>query len=130
MTGVDDPGSWGGPRALNPRELLDCVLSHGVEFVVTGGFSVAAHGVVRATKGVDMFPNPSPENRTRLAAALRDLGAVVDVGDLAADELPILPDEDGLAGGDRYEQLVEMKNAVGREEGVLDIAKLRAARGE
>jgi hypothetical protein len=164
-----DRRSGGQRRALNPRALLDCLRSCGVEFVVIGGFAVAAHGVVRATKDVDIVPEPSAENRARLAEALRELRAEVDLGDISVDELAIVPDEAGLAtGGNRvlqtahgrldvmqdvpglrsfeqlragavrhggilyagYEELVSMKSSAGRPEDLMDIARLRAARGE
>jgi hypothetical protein len=32
--------------ALNPQALLACLVGHRVEFVVIGGFSVDAHGLV------------------------------------------------------------------------------------
>jgi len=155
--------------ALNPQALLDCLAAHRVEFVVIGGFSVAAHGVVRATKDVDVVPEPSAANRRRLAAALVELDAQVDLLEMEADELGITPDEEGLAAGGNwvlqtihgrldvmqdvpglrsweqlragaverggvlyagYEQLVSMKSAAGREQDLMDIAALRAARGE
>ena len=159
----------GERRALNPQALLACLTGHRVEFVVIGGFSVAAHGVVRATKDLDIVPEPSAANRKRLAAALVELQAEVDLGDMGADELGITPDEQGLAAGGNcvlqtihgrldvmqdvpglrsweqlraeavpragvlyagYEHLVSMKSAAGREQDLVDIAALRAARGE
>lgn len=88
--------------ALNPQALLSCLTAHQVEFVVIGGFSVAAHGVVRATKDLDIVPEPSTANRKRLAAALAELEAQVDLGDMDADELGIAPDEEGLAAGGNW----------------------------
>lgn len=154
---------------LNPRALLDGLGRHRVAFVVIGGFSLAAHGVVRATKDLDIVPEPSVANRKRLAAALAEFDARVDLGDMGAEELGIAPDKEGLAAGGNwvlrtthgrldvmqevpgvrswdqlragaverggvlyagYEQLVSMKSAAGREQDLIDIAALRAARGE
>ena len=36
---------------LRPEPLLQALVIAGVEFVIIGGFSLAAHGIVRATKG-------------------------------------------------------------------------------
>lgn len=54
-------------RALN---------GHDVEYVVVGGFAVAAHGVVRATEDLDIVVDQSWDNAARLAKALTDLAAV------------------------------------------------------
>lgn len=75
---------------------------HRVRFVIIGGYSLAAHGYIRATKDIDVVPDPDAENIARLAAALRDLDARVHIGDLDPAQLGIEPDEEGLgAGGNR-----------------------------
>jgi hypothetical protein len=115
-----EPG--GRPRALDPRALLRTLGAHRVEFVVIGGFSVAAHGVVRATKDLDIVPEPSAANWSRLAAALRELHAEVDLGDMSADELGIAPDETGLAGGGNW----ILQTVHGRLDVMQDVAGLRS----
>jgi hypothetical protein len=112
----------GERRALNPQALLACMAAHRVEFVVIGGFSVAAHGVVRATKDLDIVPEPSAANRQRLAAALTELHAEVDLAHLAADELGILPDEKGLAAGDNW----VLQTIHGRLDVMQDVPGLRS----
>ena len=47
--------------------------SGGAKYVVVGGFAVALHGVVRATKDVDVLIEPSLENARRVLAALEGL---------------------------------------------------------
>ena len=56
-------------------DLLRVLSDHHVEFVLIGGFAVALHGHVRATKDVDIVPEQSPENLTRLWNALDELKA-------------------------------------------------------
>jgi hypothetical protein len=56
-------------------DLLRVLSEHGVEFVLIGGFAVALHGYVRATKDIDIVPSPSPANVTRLWEALTELEA-------------------------------------------------------
>jgi hypothetical protein len=51
-----------------------------VRFVLVGGLAVNAWGYLRATRDVDLVPDPSPENLKRLDGLLRDLGGKVDVG--------------------------------------------------
>jgi predicted nucleotidyltransferase len=52
-----------------------------VDFVLVGGLAVNAWGYLRATRDVDLVPDPSPENLARLDALLVELGGKVEVGD-------------------------------------------------
>jgi hypothetical protein len=67
-----------------------------VDFIVVGGYAVAAHGFIRATKDVDICPDPSPDNLHRLAAALADLKAEAIGLEEFAGEFDLKPDFDGL----------------------------------
>lgn len=58
---------------FKPRELLKALSEHGVRFVVIGGFAVGAHGYPRATRDLDIVPEPTAENMERLAAVISDL---------------------------------------------------------
>lgn len=60
---------------FEPELILRTLNSHGVAYVVVGGFAVAAHGVVRATADLDLVVERSWHNAGRLAAALRELSA-------------------------------------------------------
>jgi hypothetical protein len=60
---------------LDAAEVLRALARHAVDCVVVGGLAVQAHGHVRTTQDVDLVPEPSAENRGRLAGALSDLGA-------------------------------------------------------
>ncbi|MDQ4048870.1 MAG: nucleotidyltransferase [Actinomycetota bacterium] len=85
---------------LRPLELLSELLRHGVDFVVIGGFSLAAHGVVRATKDVDIVPEPSEQNLARLMTAMQALEAEpLALGDFQPNELLELSVENLAAGG-------------------------------
>jgi hypothetical protein len=115
-------GAGGVPRRLRPRELLSALASHGVEFVVIGGFALAPHGYVRATKDVDVVPDPDAANLARLASALRELDAEPDLGDLDPNELDIAPDAYGLSlGGNwvlltRFGRLDVMQTVLGMRD--------------
>jgi hypothetical protein len=75
-------------------------MRHEVDFVVIGGFCLAAHGVVRATKGVDVVPEPTEANLARLMTALGELDAEpLAIGDSRPDELVDLTLENLAAGG-------------------------------
>ena len=74
---------------MNPdfRDLLAAFNAHDVEFLVVGAHALAAHGLVRATKDLDVWVRPSPINAERVMRALEEFGAPVrdlTVADLAA----------------------------------------------
>jgi len=76
---------------------------------------------VRATKDLDIVPEPSPENLGHLACALRELDAHVDPGDIAADELGQMPDEEGLSAGGNW----VLQTKFGRLDVMQDVPGLR-----
>lgn len=85
---------------LDPEPLLDALFDHGVDLIVVGGYAVAAHGHVRATKDVDICPDPAEDNLRRLAAALVELEAEpIGLDELAAGEFDLVPDLEGLKLG-------------------------------
>jgi hypothetical protein len=57
------------------RELLESLLDAHVEFLVVGAHALAAHGIVRATKDLDVWIRPDAANVTRLRRALAAFGA-------------------------------------------------------
>lgn len=89
---------------FEPDELLLGLTSAQVDFIVIGGVAVGVHGFVRATKDLDIVPNPAPENLTRLARVLVEIGAQhVGVGDFAPEEFPYDPtDPTQLAEGANF----------------------------
>jgi len=64
------PGPATPPRFF---EFLRTLCDHQVDFVLIGGFAVTLHGYVRATKDIDLVPEPSRENMARLWDALDPL---------------------------------------------------------
>jgi hypothetical protein len=62
---------------MNPdfKDLLAAFNAHGVEFLVVGAHALAAHGLVRATKDLDIWVRPEPGNAEHVLAALADFGA-------------------------------------------------------
>src|SRR5947209_8399472 len=57
------------------RDLFAEFNDHGVEFIVVGAHALAVHGHIRATKDLDVWVRPEPENARRLLAALHAFGA-------------------------------------------------------
>ena len=62
-----EPGPATPPRFV---DFLRTLCDHQVDFVLIGGFAVTLHGFVRATKDIDIVPEPGRENMSRLWDAL------------------------------------------------------------
>jgi hypothetical protein len=111
-----------GDPVLRADEMLEVLAAHDVCFVVIGGFSLAAHGVVRGTKDIDIVPDPDPGNLRRLSTALRDLDAALMLADDSDPrELGIEPDEEGLALGGNW----VLRTRLGRLDVMQDIPGVR-----
>jgi hypothetical protein len=68
------------------RALVAALHAREVEFIVVGGVAVGAHGYLRATRDLDVVPDPEHTNLRRLAAALGDVAARLPVVAHAAGE--------------------------------------------
>ena len=66
-------------------EMLSALSGAGAEFLVVGAHALAAHGTPRTTGDLDIWINPTPDNVTRVMAALRAFGA--PLMDLTVDDL-------------------------------------------
>lgn len=115
---------------LDAEAMLRVLREHRVEFVIIGAFALSAHGVIRATKDIDLIPEPGRKNLERLARALRALGAEVMLAeDFDQSELGLAPDETGLALGGNW----VLRTRLGRLDvmqavpGVKSYDALRAA---
>lgn len=62
--------------------ILGALARHGVEYVLVGSMAMAAQGLVRATRDMDIFVSPDHANVERLKAALREV-----FNDPAIDEI-------------------------------------------
>lgn len=56
------------------KEFVALLNSNKVEYLVVGGYALAAHGHPRYTGDLDIWVNPSPSNVARLIDVLRDFG--------------------------------------------------------
>lgn len=124
------PAPGPSPRMppLRAPDLLRTLHRHRVEFVVIGGFSLAAHSAARATKDLDIVPEPSRANLERLLSALEELEAAPDaLADFHPEEILELSLENLELGGNwilrtRYGRLDVMQYV----EGVRAYSQLRA----
>ena len=70
--------------------VLSALARHRVEYVLVGSMAMAAQGLIRATRDMDVFVAPDAPNVERLKAALRELFTdpsieEIQPGDLAGD---------------------------------------------
>ena len=78
---------------LNYRKILECLVDHGVEFIVVGGISGALNGAPLDTLDVDVVHSREADNVQRLVAALRELDAYYRI----QPERRFRPDESHLS---------------------------------
>ena len=64
---------------LNPdfKEFAELLNARGVEYLVVGGYALAAHGHPRYTGDIDFWIRHTPDNIERLLSALADRKSVV-----------------------------------------------------
>jgi hypothetical protein len=54
------------------KEFIELFLFHQVEFMIIGGYAVAAYGRPRYTGDIDFYVRKSPENAKRIVTALHE----------------------------------------------------------
>jgi hypothetical protein len=118
-----------GLSPLDAGGLLEALDEADVRFVVIGGFAVGAHGYPRATKDLDVVPDPDAENLARLARVLSDLDASVLGMEEFSEEEVVQPDAAGLGMGGNFvlatsRGRLEVMQAVGPD---LEYSDLEAA---
>ena len=64
-------------RILNPdyRDMVECLLREGVDFMLVGGYAVALHGWPRTTFDIDFWIMANPENAKAVMRAITSFGA-------------------------------------------------------
>jgi hypothetical protein len=63
------------PAPFDPECIFKVLQRHRVDYVLVGGLGAVLHGSPAMTNDADIVPARTPENMTRLAAALRALDA-------------------------------------------------------
>jgi len=84
-----------GADPLDAGALIAALHRHAVDYVVIGGIALQAHGHIRTTQDLDIIAAWTPDNLTRVAAALGDLDArlrgvdadLLDIDLTSADDL-------------------------------------------
>ncbi len=71
---------------LDIARIIECFDRHAVEYLIVGGVAATLHGASRPTGDFDSLPATTTENLTRLATALKELGAYLRVEDVSDEE--------------------------------------------
>ena len=70
------------------KRLLAALAREGVRYVLVGSMAMAAQGLIRATRDIDLFIAPDPDNVERLRRALKGLfGGDPNVDQITAEDL-------------------------------------------
>ncbi len=56
------------------KEFLRLLNSHGVEYLLVGGYAVGYHGYPRATADMDIWVARTPQNAAKLVTVLKEFG--------------------------------------------------------
>ncbi len=104
------------------KEMLQCLSEENVKFLLVGAYAVAAYGYPRATKDIDIFVQPAPENASNLMRALARFGAPlteISASDFSTEgiKVPVISLEDRIAN----------KRATGRMQDLADVERLESA---
>ncbi len=67
--------------------VLAAFARHGVEYVLVGSMAMAAQGLIRATRDMDILVAPNPANVERLKAALRELFVDPEIEEIRSADL-------------------------------------------
>jgi hypothetical protein len=86
-------------RPFRPREILEVLAAHEVDFVLVGGMAGAARGSALVTFDVDVVYARDVENLQRLATALQQLSATLRG---ALQDIPFLLDAKTLKAGGHF----------------------------
>ncbi|MGA8574920.1 MAG: hypothetical protein WB609_04435 [Candidatus Cybelea sp.] len=125
-------------------DLLRAFFSAGVEFLVVGAHALSVHDRARATKDLDVWIRPAPENARRTWRALASFGAPLDsltVEDLIDEDIvfqigvapiriDVLTSITGVTFDEAWPNRIEVerdgnKEATGHDQDRVDATRVR-----
>lgn len=115
-------------RFFEPDRILKVLAEHGVRYVLVGGIAATLRGSPSMTYDIDVAPELSGDNLERLAAALRDLGAVrytepeEDIAAPHAEEMSARVEQ--FASPIGYIDVLRELRAIGGYERLIEAAEL------
>jgi predicted nucleotidyltransferase len=72
---------------IEAMRILSALERHGVAYVLVGSMAMAAQGIVRATRDIDVFVSADESNVARLRAALREVFDDPEIEGISAADL-------------------------------------------
>jgi hypothetical protein len=69
------------------KRILAAFETEGVQYVLVGSMGMAVQGLVRATRDMDVFVSPDPDNVRRLKVALRSVFNDPQIDEISAEDL-------------------------------------------
>ncbi|MBW3603856.1 MAG: nucleotidyltransferase family protein [Actinobacteria bacterium] len=115
-------------RFFEPDRILKVLAEHGVRYVLVGGIAATLRGSPSMTYDIDVAPELSGDNLERLAAALRELGAVrytepeEDIAAPYAEEMSARVEQ--FASPIGYIDVLRELRAIGGYERLIEAAEL------
>ncbi len=105
------------------RAVFESLNRHGVRYVVFGGIAVGAHGLSRATKDLDLFLDPTPDNVDATRLALLEVFADQALEEITAAEL----EEYGLIryGLPEHDFVIDLTTRIGEMFRYADLESQR-----
>lgn len=93
MPAAEIPPAPEDPSApeLDVVRIVTALDRHGVEYVIVGGLAAVGYGAARLTNDADCVVRHDPVNLDRLARAMQELGARLEVEGMTDDEAKLLP---------------------------------------
>lgn len=67
--------------------ILRALDTHQVRYVLVGGIALGFHGLVRATRDIDLFVSPEPDNVMKLKEALHSVFHDPHIDEISAEDL-------------------------------------------
>ena len=120
-------------------EFLRSLDSHGVEYLLVGGYAVGYHGYPRATGDMDIWVHRTPDNARRLVSAFKEFGfnvpelsenlflerhQVIRMG-VPPNRIEVLTDPSGVTFADCYAERIEVP-VKGMSVKVISLMHLKA----
>jgi hypothetical protein len=72
------------------KSILAALEREDVQYVLVGSMGMAVHGLVRATRGMDLFVAPDSENVSRLKRALHSVFSDPALEEISAGDFPAI----------------------------------------
>lgn len=117
------------PPRLNAAGIISVLNQHEVRYVVIGAFAaIAQQAPIPTTRDIDLTPDSSMENLTRLSAALEELGARIRT-EMVPEGLPFDHDASSLAAAETWNLICPQGEfdisfwPAGFDHGYPDLAK-------